>query len=120
MSLDYNWSNLISYVLRLPSHQNVIVLKSQYVHPLQVGFYPSFGDWHGQIADYRLRFSDDQRSIHALEYEDRYLVHWDWRDPSVDPVGHIQYDAPQYAPLLEIGAVIGFFGLLAFLDQHAA
>jgi len=117
--MDYRWYNLVSYVLSLPPHQNVLAPKAFYVHPLQVGFYRSAGEWHGQIADWRLRFWNDPRSIHALEYEDRYLVHWDYRDPSVDPWGHIQYDAPQYVPLIIGGAVVGLFGLLAFLETYA-
>jgi hypothetical protein len=120
MTLDYQWSNLISYVLSFPPHQNVTALKIQYVHPSQVGFYRSVGEPHNQIADWRLRFSDDPRCIHALEYQDCYLVHWDYRDPTVDPWGHIQYDAPQYGPLVAMGAIVGLLGLVAFLDSHAA
>ena len=107
-------------MLRLPAHRNVPTLKGAYVHPSQVGFYQSAGEWHGQIADWRLTFVDDPRCIHVLEYEGYYLVHWDYRDPSRDPLGHLQYDAPQYVPVVVFGGIVGVLGLVSFLETYAA
>ena len=85
-----------------------------------MGFYQSAGEWHGQIADWRLTFVDDPRCIHVLEYEGYYLVHWDYRDPSRDPLGHLQYDAPQYVPVVVFGGIVGVLGLVSFLETYAA
>jgi hypothetical protein len=89
-----DWPYLTSYVLALPPHHGIVALKHRRMHPLQVGFRKTVGLPSGQIADYRLTLMDG-RSIHALEYWSFYLIHWDVRDPSFDPIGHLQYDVGQ-------------------------
>ncbi len=115
--MDYAWNNLANYVLSMPAHYDVAVPKDIYVHPLQAGFGPRLGEPKGQIADYGLTVSDG-RGIHVLEFQDRYLIHWDIRDPVADPLGHIAQDAPQYGPVLGALAFAGLLFGLAWLDSQ--
>ncbi|BAB59575.1 TVG0422635 [Thermoplasma volcanium GSS1] len=57
-------------------------------------FRRSIGEPKGQIADWRCTFPGDPRSVHAVEYIDRYEIHVDKFDPSKHPLKHVVYDAP--------------------------
>ncbi len=63
---------------------------------------------------YRLRLSDG-RSIHILEYEDRYCIHWDLRDPDEDPIGHLLLDTPFIEGVIEGGFLSAVLEL--FFDE---
>jgi hypothetical protein len=86
MTKMYFWKNIVQCVLTKPAHQDVEVFKSAIQHPSSEGFKPRLGDFQGQSADYGMALSD-RRGIHIREYADRYVVHWDLVDPSVDPIG---------------------------------
>lgn len=58
--------------------------------------YRSIGDPDGQISDYRIVLRGDPRSIHIKEYDTFYKVHWDYMDPSINPILHILLDAPHW------------------------
>ena len=106
--------NIVNYVLSYPPHYDLSFPKFDLPHPSRTGFVLRLGEQKGQIADYGLSITDG-RGIHVLEYQDRYLVHWDEVDALTNPIGHIVRDAPQYAPilwLLSLGAVV--FGLSLF------
>jgi hypothetical protein len=111
MSRAYGWSCVIEGVLHLSKHQDLKVMKGAVPHPLEVGFKASVGGPAGQRADYRLSLPDG-RGIHVREYEDYYLVHWDGRDPSVDPIGHVMEDAPHLLamPALALAGLIILVG----------
>lgn len=47
---------------------------------------------------------------HIHEFEDRWVIHRDMADASVDPLGHLVKDAPEYIASLILSAVVG--GLL--------
>jgi len=34
-------------------------------------------------------------NLHIREYDDKFLVHTDKKDPRKDPLGHLVYDAPE-------------------------
>jgi hypothetical protein len=109
------WTTVVQFVLTKPVHQDVVISRSAIPHPSSGGFVPRLGDFQGQSADFGLALSDN-KGIHVREYADRYAVHWDFVDPSVDPVGHLIYDAPHW---LVIGAIAGsllLFGLICLLD----
>jgi len=100
-----SWSNLIYRVLKLPVHQDIAVSKSAILSPLEEGFIESIGDFKGQVADFR-RPMPDGRSIHVREFKKHFLVHWDFRDPSLDPLGHLVQDAPHILGLLSLAALV--------------
>jgi hypothetical protein len=107
-----DWKGIINYVrITQPAHVNTFVQKGLYVHPLEDGFIPSFGDSKNLVPHFRKSLPDGS-GIHVLEYSDGYLLHWDYVDAITDPLGHIKQDAPQYLPLMN--AVIGF-GVLGVL-----
>ncbi|MEM1971395.1 MAG: hypothetical protein QXM92_02915 [Candidatus Anstonellales archaeon] len=91
--------------------------------------YKSIGDRDGQIADYRIvriappppphsssssstptTTTVDLRSIHIKVYNEYYKVHWDYVDPSKNPLLHLLLDAPHW---LEKALNIGLRLLLA-------
>jgi len=74
-------------------------------HPLYSGYVKGSGDYDGQNADYRKALADG-KGIHVKEYDNYYLVHWDVRDPDIDPLGHLWHDARHWL-------VIGIFALVA-------
>ena len=97
---------IIQITLIKPAHEEWRISKNLMPHPLRIGFYPSLGDPYGQIADYRVPLTD-RRSIHSREYKSNYGFHWDRRDPSLDPLGHLIEDAPHWLIILGIGVVVG-------------
>lgn len=110
-----SWDGVTYRVLKFPVHKDIIVSKSTVANPIEEGFTRSVGDFKGQIADFR-RPMPDGRSIHVREFAEHFLVHWDWRDPSLDPIGHLVQDAPHILVLFSLvalavlGLVLGFGG----------
>jgi len=45
-------------------------------------------------------------NLHIREYDDKFLVHTDKKDPRKDPLGHLVYDAPE----ILIGLACAIFG----------
>lgn len=74
-----------------------------------MGYYESSGEPKGQVADYRRALSDG-RGIHIRVYSDHLTAHWDRKDPSTNPIGHLLQDAPGWA------IALGLAGL-ALLDM---
>jgi hypothetical protein len=104
-----NWKKVILKVLKLKPHEDLIVRKDILPHPKVAGFRETLGEPQGQLADYELVL-DDGRRIHVREYEKYYRVHWDYVSPSIDPIGHLIYDAPHWflAALFTVGAAFGY------------
>ena len=96
----YSWEQVINEVLAQPKHTDIVVEKYR-VPPVPSDFKSRPADDDVQIADYGLALEDDT-GIHIKEYDDCYKVHWDTKDPSVDPLGHLFYDSPKW---LVVGAV---------------
>ena len=92
------WSQTISKVLALPARKDLRVPKRQMPHPEFAGFEHHVGWPVGQKADLRLAIGDG-RCVHAREFDDHYLVHWDECDPRTDLLGHLVLDAPLEACL---------------------
>jgi len=107
-SKKVNWDTLIELVLKLPPHKDVKVWKWEISHPLMNGFKRSVGSPAGQKADYRLALNDG-RSIHIREFDDFYRVHWDKKDPRVDPITHLAKDAPHWL-LVFVLMALGIIG----------
>lgn len=92
MLTDFMWNRTINHVLTLPVHRDHKVSRR-------------FGLKLPSYANYRIGFVDDKlldnycvvlidgRSVHIKVYQDNYLVHWDQRDPNLDPLGHLWHDA---------------------------
>lgn len=55
-------------------------------------FRRSVGENKGQIRDWRLLIDTSGRSVHVLEYRDRYESHVDEFDPSIKPLEHLIVD----------------------------
>jgi len=103
-------SNILHEIIRITlgkhPHEEWRISKNLIPNPLNMGFYASIGDLCGQIADYRLALTDG-RSIHSREYKFTYGFHWDNKDPSVDPIGHLVEDAPHWIAIIICGILIG-------------
>jgi len=103
---------LINRILRMNAHEDLVVPHHKFVvnvSPstsitlqdfIDYGFTRSIGDLQGQIADYRLLMADG-KSIHLRVFNDCFKLHWDYRDPRVDPWGHLVFDAPHWVNLIE-------------------
>ncbi|HKM76778.1 MAG TPA: hypothetical protein VJZ32_10195 [Candidatus Bathyarchaeia archaeon] len=110
--MEPTWENWVTFVrLSKPAHENTFIPKDTCVHPSQAGFVSSLGDSEYSVPHYRLGLPDGS-GIHVAEYSDGYLIHWDYVDPGINLVGHIQYDAPQYLPLLNAAISIGIVGVI--------
>ena len=96
----YTWEQVINEVLTQPKHSDITVEKWR-LPSLPNDFKPRMADDDGQIADYGLAL-EDETGIHVKEYDDYYKIHWDTKDPSVNPLGHLVYDSPKW---LVAGAV---------------
>jgi len=90
-----NWEEVVSKVLALKPHEPIAIPKGQLPPPSQAGFKLSVGGPRGQLADYRLKLKDG-RSIHVVEFKDRYEVHWDLADPEEKPLSHLAVDSPKW------------------------
>jgi len=86
----------------MPPHVELKIPAYCLPHPERAGFRKSIGGAPG--VHYRLPLPDGS-SVHVRLYKGYYYVHWDIRDPSVDPIGHLLHDAPHYLviPLLAGG-----------------
>jgi len=96
-----NWSEITEYVLQLPHQQDVWMPKESVVHPQTLIIPYSWGAY---------RFTTrDGRAIDIKEYPDRYLIHWDYYNPSIHPVEHCFSETP--IPLfLLIVSLLGLVG----------
>ena len=107
--------SIIKKVMLLPPHKPIYYLKDEMPHPLNLGFQNDNGEPDGQWADYRFVL-DDSKSIHIKEYEEYYSIHWDWVDPRVNWIEHLQRDSPGWYTL-SCGLTGG--GLLALLSLRS-
>lgn len=87
------WDDVSQSVLELAAREDLKVGKAGLGDPMLHGFERSAGTPRGQIADYR-RTLENCRCIHALEFGDYYLVHWDEVSPKCSVPEHLRRDAP--------------------------
>lgn len=89
---SFTWNRIISHVLTLPVHQEHKVSK---IFGLKLPSYamPRLGFVDNELLDNYCILLSDGCSIHIKVYKDHYLVHWDKRDPNLDPLGHLWHDA---------------------------
>jgi hypothetical protein len=95
------WEALIQKVLSLPAHKNLKISKDEFLHPLLAGFRKTWGEFRGELANYRKRLLDG-KSIHVREFRRVYKVHWDHVDPSVSLLKHLLKDAPHWLVVIVI------------------
>jgi hypothetical protein len=115
--MDYFWAINVNSVLCLPPHQEMRVSKFSATHPLKVGFVRTYiEEPKNQMADYRMTLPDD-RGIHVREFEDCYVIHWDKTCPLVNPIEHLNRDAPH---VLGILAFVGIVGGLTWLGSQGS
>ncbi len=113
---NYSWEELISIVLNHPPHVELIV-EDWMVPPIPKYFKWRLGDLQGQIADYGVGLSD-KRGIHVKRYKNGYTIHWDRKDPSQDPLGHLVQDAPHWLATIIGGAAIGIgYGVYRYYNR---
>jgi hypothetical protein len=118
-TLDYFWKPIVNGVLILQPYQKTTIPKFCSTNPSQAGFVRTYLEEHeNQLADYRLTLPDG-RGIHLREFADHYVMHWDKKCPLIDPIGHINQDAPQYGPILAILALAGIFGFTMLLASSS-
>lgn len=102
--IDARWLNKIFQVRQLAPHVDIRIELWE-VGPIPTAFKKHIGEPDGQNADYRYTLKDGS-GIHLKVYSDHYKMHWDKRDPSVDPLGHLSIDAPHWLAAIGIGAIV--------------
>jgi hypothetical protein len=106
-------ADIVGQVLTLPCHHDITAHATLVPHPKVAGFAESIGEPQGQIADYR-KSLPTLKSIHVRLFGSFYKVHWDKKDPHVDPVGHLIEDAPFWgivAAICVIGLIVGLLSI---------
>jgi len=79
---------------------NILIPKS--VRPIIDYAETNLGNKNGAKKQYRYG------NLHIREYENYYSVHMDKVDPTIDPMGHLVKDAPEY---IMYGIISGLIGL---------
>ena len=106
----YSWEEVISHVLTLPKHTDVVI-KTWMIPDIPSDFTPRMADNDNQLADYGLALQDGS-GIHIKVYDGFYKVHWDEKDPKVDPIGHLVKDAPHWI-VIGLMVIISIVGIIA-------
>lgn len=105
---DY-WEPMIYKTLH---EGKVVVEKTPYddiPSPRESGLFKrSIGEVKGQIADWRATFTNDPGCVHAVEFKDRYELHYDRFDPAKKPIQHLIFDSPVYGAMAAAGAIAAF------------
>ncbi len=91
------WLELASILTdSLPPHVEVCVPQDLAPHPARAGLKRTLGLGRGH--HYALPLPSGGRlHVRVLRGEHCYRAHWDLRDPSSDPLGHLLLDAPSLA-----------------------
>ena len=80
-------------------------------HPIGSGAVPHQGLPRGERAHWRFT-ATNCTGLHALEFEDRYLVHLDRADPRCDFPGHVAKDVlPAMLGPLAVAAAVLLLGI---------
>lgn len=100
------WAGIVRAVLRLRPRHDIRIPKILVSSPASAGFKRALGSPRGQQADWRLTLLDC-RDVHAVEFEDHYLVHFDEVAPSCSVVEHMRRDAPGWYRVATTGVGAG-------------
>lgn len=107
-SSDY-WEPIIYKTLH---EKKVVVKKNPFDDIPSPGDSPLFkrsvGELKGQIADWRATFTNDPGCVHAVEFKDRFELHYDKFDPAKKPIQHLIFDSPAYGALAAAGVIATF------------
>lgn len=104
-----HWMKFIKKVLSIPKHTELRIPKYLVTSPTEIGFEKTnLGYLKDANCQYRLML-EDGRSLHLLEYDSYYTLHWDEKDPRIDPLGHLFFDAPEIL-------LLSFFFLLVLFS----
>ncbi|MGB0651913.1 MAG: hypothetical protein ACPGQL_01825 [Thermoplasmatota archaeon] len=104
MKVPQPWQDAARAVLALPPHAPLRLERGEVPHPEACGFYRSTGLNRAADAHFRFPLGDD-RGLHALEFGDHFLVHWDRIDPSVSVLGHFVADVLSVTKRRVLGAL---------------
>lgn len=103
------WNDVYQKLRFLPWRTSYRVQKHLVPHPSAVkGFMRSSGLDNGQLEDWRYPL-EGGAGLHVHVFHDRYEVHLDEVDPSVDLIEHLRQDAPAIYTLVSagLGAFVG-------------
>jgi hypothetical protein len=93
------WLEVAARLLEGPPHREACIPASSLPHPRLAGMRRTLG--FGRGAHYSLTLPGGARlHVRVRRGESCYRVHWDLRDPLVDPVGHLLLDAPRLSAVL--------------------
>lgn len=92
----------------MPPRHKIAVPRWAVPPPAQAGFYSSIGIPQGQLDDHRYAHPDGS-GTHVHTHLDRYEIHQDEVDPSVNLLEHLRRDCPALVvgSLAVAGAVTG-------------
>ena len=104
------WDDVLDLVLSLDKQIDLIV--HQTLLPLVPDFFKRrLAEPFSSGIDYGYQENDEQ-AIHLKVMQNNYYhIHWESRDPNVDPIGHLIHDASHW--LIGIGVAI-FAGLAIY------
>lgn len=85
------WQAAALLVLALPAQHYHRLHHHEVPHPGEAGFRRSKG-MNLRAKEHYRRALPDGRGLHVQRFHDHYRIHWDAKDPSVSPFGHLLSD----------------------------
>jgi len=103
----------LALVDALPPHVEVCIPRDLAPHPERAGLQRALGLGRGR--HYSLTLPGGGRlHVRVLRGEGCFRAHWDLRDPRVDPLGHLLFDAPGFS-----AAAAGVANMIVELSRAA-
>ena len=104
-----SWDDVLDLVLSLDKQIDLILYQTL-LPPVPDFFKERFAEPFSPGLDYGYKENDEQ-SIHLkIMQNGDYHIHWESRDPNVDPIGHLIHDASHWIVIIGI-IILG--GLIA-------
>ncbi len=113
--LKMTWDDVISEVLLLGPHEELLFPSGPLPHPSMAGFTRHLGVPVGQTQDWRLTLADGI-GLHVRTYPNGYGVHWDHVCPLERPLTHGFVDVPVLAAAACLAFVLVVGGFAAALE----
>ena len=109
-NVHYTWDEILELILSLDKQTDLIIDRTL-LPSIPNLFKRRLAEPFSSGIDYGYQENDEQ-AIHLKVMQNNYYhIHWESRDPNVDPIGHLIHDASHW--LIGIGVAI-FAGLAIY------